>query len=190
MKLLLQSLWELKVDWDDPVPADIQERWSRWRAELKQLATLHIPRCYYPKEAQIRSLQVHGFSDASERAYAGVVYFRMVDSCGNVHVALMTSKTKVAPIKRLSIPRLELCGAHLLAQLLFHVKDLFHVPLVNVYAWTDSTIVLSWLIGNPRRFKTYVGNRVSHIMDLVAPERWCHVSGLDNPAREASSLQS
>ena len=95
------------------------------------------------------------FCDASELAYAGVVYLWMVDSEENVQVALVTSKTKVALIKRLTIPRLELCGAQLLAQLLFHVREALHIPIQDVHAWTDSTIVLSWLEGNPRRFKTY-----------------------------------
>ena len=82
----------------------------------------------------------------------------MTDTSGRVQISLATSKTKVAPIKKLTIPRLELCGAYLLAQLLSHVQNVFSVPLSDVYAWTDSTIVLSWLIGNYRRFKTYVGN--------------------------------
>lgn len=85
----------------------------------------------------------HSFSDASERAYAGVVYLRMLDSDGNVHISLVMSKTKVAPIKRITIPRLELCGAHLLAQVLHHAREVFHLPLDSVYAWTGSTIVLN-----------------------------------------------
>ena len=181
MKILLQRLWELKIGWDKQVPSEICDVWIQWRSELKLLSTCHIPRCYFPKEVHIQTLQVHGFSDASERAY-----FRMVDSKGKVHTTLVSSKTKVAPIKRLTIPRLELCGAHLLAQLLYHIKELFHIPFTSVYAWSDSTIVLSWLVGNPRRFKTYVGNRVSHIMELIAPDRWNHVDGLENPADCAS----
>lgn len=90
---------------------------------------------------------------------------RMVDSNWKVHISLVMSKTKVAPIKRLSIPRLELCGAQVLAQLLHHAKDVFQLPMNSIFAWTDSTIVLSWLTGNPRRFKTFVGNRVSSIVD-------------------------
>ena len=100
----------------------------------------------------------------------GVIYFRLTDSDGNVYISLVIAKTKVAPIKRLTIPRLELCGAHLLAQLLNHVKEVFHLSLRDIYAWTDSTIVLNWLTGNPRRFKTYVGNRVSSILEHIPPD--------------------
>ena len=127
-------------------------------------------------------MELHGFCDASESAYAAVVYARMTDARGNIHVSLIMSRTKVAPIKRLTIPRLELCGAHMLANLLTHVKNLFHISLDKVYAWTDSTIVLNWLVGNPRRFKTYVGNRVSDIVDYIPPDHWQHVDGVENPA--------
>ena len=75
------------------------------------------------------------------------------------------SKTKVSLIKRLSIPHLELCGARVLTRLLHYVKETFQVLLSEVYAWTDSTIVLHWLTGNPQRFKTYLGNRVTEIAD-------------------------
>ena len=77
-------------------------------------------------------------------------------------------------------------GAHLLAKLLHHVREVLCIPLHNVYAWTDSTIVLNWLDGNPRRFKTYVGNRISCIMELVPPKQWNHLNGSDNPADCAS----
>ena len=186
VKILLQRLWELKVDWDDPVPTVIHDAWAQWRSELPLLADKHIPRCYFNKESNVTSVELHGFCDASEQAYGAVIYLRMTDSAGDVQISLVTSKTKVAPIKRLTIPRLELCGAHLLAQSLHHVQQVFELPLSSVYAWTDSTIVLNWLVGNPRRFKTYVGNRVSYIVDLIGPERWNHVNGLENPADCAS----
>ena len=178
-KILLQQLWELKICWDDPVPDSVHDIWSRWRSELKLLSTKYIPRCYF-------SMELHGFCDASEQAYAAVIYLRMMDLDGGIQVSLVTSKTKVAPIKRLTIPRLELCGAYLLAQLLHHVQQVFNLSLDQIYAWTDSTIVLSWLIGNPRRFNTYVANRVSYIVELIAPNRWNHVHGTDNPADCAS----
>jgi hypothetical protein len=185
-KILLQRVWESKVEWDDPVPPPIKEEWMLWRSQLKYLHQVHIPRCYFPKQTQIVSFQIHGFSDASESAYAGVVYFRMTDREGAVHTSLIASKTKVAPIKRLTIPRLELCGAHLLTKLLEHVRKTLKVPIEQIYGWTDSTIVINWLDGNPRRFKTYVGNRVSFILDRLPPNRWNHVSGEQNPADCAS----
>lgn len=66
------------------------------------------------------------------------------------------------------------------------MQNVFNIPLSSVYAWTDCTIVLNWLVGNPRRFKTYVGNRVSYIVELIAPKRWNHVEGTENPADCAS----
>ena len=158
----MQRLWEQRVDWDEMVPEPISEERLRWGFYVKLLSTKHIPRCYFEKGTQITSFQLHGFSDASENAYAAVVYFRMTDTFGRVHISHVSSKTKVAPIERLTIPRLELCGAYVLAQLLFHVHNVFHIPLNSIYALTDSTIVLNWLCGNPRRFKTFVGNRVPH----------------------------
>ena len=95
----------------------------------------------------------------------------MVDSEGGVHVSLVMANTKVAPIKRLTVPRLELCGAKLLAELLHHVKGVLDTPPSLVFSWTDSTVVLGWLHGNPQRFKTFVGNRISAITDLVPPDR-------------------
>ena len=118
-KILLQMLWLENIGWDDSVPDPILERWSKWRRELPLLSAHHIPRCYYPKEANIVSTQLHGFSDASEKAYSGVVYLRMEDSSGMVHTSLIVSKSRV---KRLTIPRLDLNGALILAQLLFHCK--------------------------------------------------------------------
>lgn len=186
VKILFQKFWELKIDWDEPAPPDILNTWKQWRDELTQLVEKPIPRCYYPKTVRIKSQQLHGFSDASEDAYSAVVYLRMTDEDDDVHISLVIAKTKVSPIKRLTIPRLELCGAVLLAHLLNHIKGIFEIPMHDVYAWTDSSVVLSWLSGSPKRFRTYVGNRVSTIISMIPPERWKHVSGTDNPADCAS----
>ena len=106
-------------------PEFLHQMWFQWRSELPLLMEKLIPCCYHPKGVRIAFKQLHGFSDASEQAYAGVVYLRMVDSTGQVHTSLVIAKTKVAPVKRLSIPRLELCGAQLLAQLLHHCQRVF-----------------------------------------------------------------
>ena len=93
----------------------------------------------------------------------------MKNSKGEVHVPLVASKTKVAPIKCLTIPRLDLCGASILTNLLEHIRLTLNIPTENIRAWTDSTIVINWLDGNPRRFKTYVGNHTSFTLDCILP---------------------
>ena len=145
----MQSLWSAKIGWDDLVPDNIVEEWSKWKSQLPMLSNHHVPRCYYPKGANITSAQLHGFSDASEKAYSGVVYLRLEDSNGAVYTSLVISKTRVAPIKRQTIPLLELCGALTLAHLLAHSKSILEMPMDSIHAWTDSTIVLSWIQGNP-----------------------------------------
>ena len=119
MKILFQQLWEMKVSWDDLVPESIRESWMRWRSDLSLLITKHIPHCYHDKTATITSME-HGFSDASEQAYAAVIYLCMECSDGSTQVTLVSSKTKVASI---------LCGAQLLSQLLHHVRLVLNVPL-------------------------------------------------------------
>lgn len=86
----------------------------------------------------------------------------------------------------MTIHRLELCGAYLHAQLLSHVKGVMQLPLSSVHACTDSTIILNWLTGNPRRFKTYVRNSVSSIVELIPPDKWNHGEGIENPSNCAS----
>ena len=159
----------------------ICESWLKWRSELGLLSTKTIPRCYHDKSASVVSMEVRGFSDASEQAYSAVVYLRRECTDGSNQIALVSSKTKVVPT-----PRLELCGAQLLAKLLHRVRHALNVPLNQSYAWTDSTIVLHWFIGNLKRFKMYVRYRVSNIVELLGLECWHHVSGMDNPADCAS----
>ena len=148
-KILLQSLWSAKIGWDDLVPDDVMEQWSKWRRQLPTLSSHHMGRCYFPKGYTVVSVQLHGFSDASEKAYFGVVYLRVEDLNGVVHISLVMSKTRVAPIKRQTILCLELCGALILAQLLSRCKDILELPMDSVHAWTDSMIVLNWIQGSP-----------------------------------------
>ena len=141
MKILFQWLQEIKVNWDDEVPESICESWLKWPSKLSLLSTKYVPRCYYNKRTSVASMELHGFSDASEQAHSAVVYLRMEYTDGSIRVGLVSSKTNVAPIKRLTIPHLKLCRAQLLAQFLHHVWIILDIPLDQSYAWTNSTII-------------------------------------------------
>ena len=158
LTLLLQRLWELQLAWDDPVPDNIANTWLSWRNQLPALMEKPIPRRYFSLNQDRFNVQLHSFADASKLAYAAVVYIHSVYEDTSTEVKLVTAKTRVAPLKRLSIPRLELCAAQLLAKLLVVTRRALSIPLQDVYCWTDSMIVLAWLDGQPRRYKTYVGN--------------------------------
>ena len=185
MKALFQSLWELGIGWDDPVPAPYKQNHERWREELPLLSKVSLTRCYFAPETTV-SVQLHGFSYASQVAYAAVVFLRDTYQTRAPTCCLVVAKTKVAPLKALTIPRLELCGAALLARLLESTRQALELPIDAVSAWCDSTIVLAWLDGSPRRYRTYVGNRLASITALVPPNCWRHVPTGDNPADCAS----
>ena len=118
---------------------------------MNLLSEKAIPRCYYPPYKHITHCELHGFCDASQKAYSGVIYLRMTDSEGKHHSSIVVAKTKVAPIRKLTIPKLELCGAALVTRLIQHASTVLEIPTDDVYLWTDSTIVLSWLSINPRK---------------------------------------
>ena len=181
-KLMFQSLWKTKVDWDEEIPASLQFEWSSYTDDLQKLNSLAIPR--WVKLAGSSNYSIHGFSDASEKAYGACLYV-VVNKEGRTTSHLLASKTKVAPIKFVSIPRLKLCGALLLAELVDSCVCALRLSC-EIRLFTDSTITLSWIQGCPSRWKTFVANRVAKIQELVPLESWHHVSGPDNPADLAS----
>lgn len=125
--------------------------------------------------------QLHGFCDASERAYAAAIYVVLQTKKG-IRAKLLTAKSKVAPIKVVSLPKLELCGASLLVELIAYVLPRRAKPPSNIYCWSDSQIVLAWLKKHPSKWKPFVANRVSEIVSLLPSAEWQHVRSADNPA--------
>lgn len=182
MKLLLQQLWLAGLNWDEPLPITIQAEWTQFQGQLPLIHTIAIPR--WLNTAPNVTIELHGFSDASEKAYAAAVYVRIPTGYDIWSVHLITAKTRVAPVKQISLPRLELCGAVLLAKLLVAVQSIVHAQ--SIHAWTDSEIVLSWLQGLPNRWQTFVGNRVGEIHTILDAGVWHHVPSKDNPADCAS----
>ena len=186
MKLLYQQLWQKGHEWDDPVPSDLKELHSQWREDLPILSQKRIPRPYSPPDLQVQSQQLHGFSDACQKAYGAVVYCRTTFANHPPIISLVTAKTKVAKLKPPTIPRLELDGAVLLTKIIQTVAPILGISPQNCHAWTDSSIVLAWLDGKPRDSPVYVANRVNYIMERTIPELWRHVPTGENPADCAS----
>ena len=185
MKLLYRKTWQLGLGRDQEVPPEIKKEHAEWRTNLKLLAKIRLPRCYFTG-CHPQNVTLQGFSDASKDAFAAVVYICADYASGPPSSNLVLSKTKVAPLDGRSIPELELCGAHLLAQILSTTSQALGIPLENVKAYSDSTIVLSWLDGNPKRDKIYVANRICKINKLLPTEVWGYVPTGQNPADCAS----
>lgn len=124
-KILLQDIWRAGTQWDEEVEEEHWNRWRDWTSLLRQVSDIRIPRCYFPEATELhyKRLQLHVFVDASEAAYAAVAYFRIADPNGIVRCVLVSTKTKVAPLKPLSIPRLELQAAVLGTRLMRFVQD-------------------------------------------------------------------
>lgn len=165
----------------DLVPETIASHWFKYRFELRLLADLKIDRrlCC----GTFRSTtKLHVFSDISERAYAAVVYARTTQADKRVMVSLTSSKTKVAPIKPTTLPRLELCAAHLASKLVRSMLNSWNNLSYPLYAWTDSTITLTGLRANPSLWVTFVANGVAEIQEVWPLECWSHVRSEQNPA--------
>lgn len=185
-KCIIQKIWTLGLDWDDPVPDCIAKDWSRCRSNLSSLANLNLAR--FVPTAKSKRVEIHGFCDASELGYAAAVYFRVEDDDGQVTTHLIISRSKVASLKKISIPRLELCSAVLLSELVDYVKSILRdqVNFHGTFCWSDSMVTLAWLRSPSSRWKTFVGNRVGIIQERVAPVHWHYVKSEDNPADCAS----
>lgn len=179
-KIFLQHLWQQKIDWDAPLQSDIQEKWRSYYSGLELLKELSIHRkCKFQSGDQF---EVHGFCDASMEAYGACIYIRSSDHQGIWHARLLCSKTRVAPLKSTTIPRLELSGALLLAQLAAKVADSWSIKCETIHLWTDSMIVLGWLNSHSSRLKTFVANRVSQTLEITRAKQWHHVPTNENPA--------
>ncbi|XP_011169507.2 uncharacterized protein LOC105202619 [Solenopsis invicta] len=184
-KILLQRLWQLRVDWDDEVSTDIAKQWESVQSSLLELDDFHLPR-WIQKGSDTVDCEIHGFSDASNYAYAAAIYIRLTSCSGNIITALLVGKSEVAPIKTLTVPRLELSAAVLTSRLMKFVIDALHVFSAPCFCWTDSTVVLAWVTQHPSKWKTFILNRVAEIQTRLPSASWRYVPTDENPADCAS----
>lgn len=184
-KIFMQQLWREELGWDDAIPASLANKWHRIYSKLAVLNRFQLnPWISLGPDAD--KTELHGFADACNVAYAAVVYLRITSRSGEISVNIIAAKSKVAPLKPLSVPRLELSAAVLLAKLLAFVRDSLGLTSTPYTCWTDSTVVLALLNQHPSRWKTFVANRTAEIHSKLPSADWYHVPTTENPADCAS----
>ncbi|XP_065368821.1 uncharacterized protein LOC135961251 [Calliphora vicina] len=163
-KILMQQIWSEGTDWDEVISKDAGIKWRQFLVDYESINDIHISRWVVFKPTT--TLEVHGFCDASEKAYGACIYVRVHNGVNAIHSHLLLAKSRVAPLKTISLPRLELCGALLLADLLEVVRKDLNLDQneTRFFTWSDSMIVLAWLQKPPNSWTTFVANRVSKIV--------------------------
>ena len=177
----MQEIWVIGLGWDDPLPDEIDLRAKAWFDELKDLSRIKIPRSLQ-KRGTVKSRCLHTFVDVSENAYGAVVYLRIEYEDDTLSVYQVAAKTKVAPLKAVSIPRLELIGAQMGSTLAQSVGAVLLIGERQRIFWSDSVDVLWWIRGYGRMYKPFISNRVGYIQSLSGPELWRYVPTEVNPA--------
>ncbi|GFY33459.1 integrase catalytic domain-containing protein [Trichonephila clavipes] len=165
----MQRLWLLELGWSDELPFKEENEFRRFIDSLEAVKNISIDRCIVIHRAE--SIELHAFSDASEKAYGSSIYRKSISVLGEVKVCLVKSKSRLSPLKQISIPRLELCGAVLVAKWMKKVKETLNLQITAVHFWSDSTTVISWIHRESRELKTFVVNRVSKIIPSKVKKR-------------------
>ena len=165
-KRLLQDLCRKKCCWDDPVDEGTEASWNCWQNDNRQLGSIEISRCIKPFDFDPHHSSLHFFSDASEIRYGAVAYALLVASSGSIRCNFLFGKSRVCPLKPISIPRLELQAAVLSVKLMHHIRRELKMNVANTYVWTDST-VLHCIFNTNSRFKTFMANRIGFIARIL-----------------------
>lgn len=186
-KIILQQLCREGFDWDTPLEKTIHNQWAEWKQHVSQLKQVAIPRCYKSEITKdVAKAEIHNFSDASTIGYGQCSYLRLVEKSGKVNISLIMSKSRVTPLKVISIPRLELQAACTSIEVSKFIKEQLQLNDLTEFYWTDSKVVLAYLNNDAKRFQVYVANRIQKIRDHSEPQQWSYIPTDINPADLAS----
>lgn len=177
-KLMLQQSWKQNISWDKTLPDHLIEQFKHWSQDIHLLKEIKIPRlCKIPNT---KYCELHTFTDASKDAYAAVVFLR-TEKEGKIKVQLIQAKTRIAPIAKNTIPRLELLGCLIGSRLASSVIDAINLENFQSYFWCDATTAIAWIKRNDV-WGTFVGNRVRRILEITKEDQWRYIPGKLNPA--------
>ncbi|XP_062706457.1 uncharacterized protein LOC134287734 [Aedes albopictus] len=191
-KVLIQDLWRAGTLWDEQVNEEIYAKWHRWVQMIGYIADIRIPRCYFRNADQYtyQNSELHVFVDASEVAYSCAIYLRTQSEGGDSQCCLIAAKSKVAPLKPWSIPRLELQSCVLGVRWSKFVKSELNIPISKMVFWSDSRTALAWIKSDPRNYRQFVSFRVGEILEHTTSNDWRWVPSKANPADEATKWGS
>lgn len=179
VKLLIQRLWVENKNWDDPLSEELSSYWQDIRKSLLDLSEIKVPRWLFTTKKS--SVEIHGFADASQKAYAAAVYLKSTNGT-DTQINLIFSKTKVAPLKTVSLPRLELMAAVMLAKMMDHLRSNLTIHNASYHYWSDSQIALAWICDDPHKRAVFVSHRVTEIQSTSNASQWRYVNTSENPA--------
>ena len=186
MKTFFQRLCSAKYGWDDLITNDYLEEWNELVKSLSAIEFISVPRLYfyYNTNDPVVTIELHGFCDASMKAYGCCVYLRFVHTSKFVKVVLVTSKSRIAPLRKQSILKLELLSCLLLVRLINTLKKEFKnfYDILNFYLWTDSSVAYSWIVNTSKVFPVFIQNRVKEIRNLVDTACFKLIDTKRNPA--------
>lgn len=186
MKILMQKICERKLGWDDDVDVELKASWESILKEMESVGVVEVGRRieHSDEDDEVVNREMHGFSDASQQGYGACVYVRSEWRSGKITVKLLTSKSRVAPLKSITMPRLELLGNLLLSRLVKSVVVALEKELSfdKILFWTDSTITLSWIKATSKEFVPFVENRLKEIRNNSDAGNWNYVNTEKNPA--------
>ncbi|XP_039509456.1 uncharacterized protein LOC120464180 [Pimephales promelas] len=187
VKLLLRDMCKQGYGWDEQIEGKRADQWVKWLEDLNHLSDFQIKRCVKPEKfGNTSEAQLHHFSDASENAYGTVTYLVLSNEQNQKHCSLLMGKSRVSPLKQITIPRLELTAATIAVKVDKILRQELQIPLQQSVFWTDSTTVLNYIDSESARFKTFVANRISLIRDATTPLQWRYVRTSQNPADQAT----
>ena len=183
-KVLLQMMWMGKLrglNWDDPLPDEVKDEWIQFFQEMFHMEDIEFCRCIQPDGSVGNPILVI-FSDGSEAAYGAVAYIRWETKDGSYKSALLSAKARIAPLKKVTIVRLELSAAVLSKILRVFIEKECRLKFERVYHIVDSKIVRAMIQGESQGFQTYAAVRISEIQEKTDKGEWYWVEGKSNIA--------
>ena len=173
----MRDLCKEKKGWDEEIDEKPWRTWMKWLTNLTRLSELSLNRCFKPPAfGPMKAAQIHNFSDASQDGYGVVSYLLMTNEQDEKHASFLMGKSRVAPLKQITIPRMELTAAMVAVKIDRKLREELEVPLIESVFWTDSTTVLKYIENDALRFKTFVANRVSFIREVTTSSQWRYVN--------------